>query len=102
MLVENINCVTRTGQLLAAHRTGRSPADDRNVCHLDIFLTASNFRRRVAEPVKRLSPSYVIGKTTTQKPARSIAPKIAAASGDPVPFRTTSIPVRWNRQNTAK
>jgi hypothetical protein len=42
--------VTRTGQLLAAHRAGRSATDDRNVCHLGIFLTDSpQFRRRVAQ-----------------------------------------------------
>jgi hypothetical protein len=33
MLVENIDGVTRTGQLFAAHRAGRAAADDRNVCH---------------------------------------------------------------------
>jgi hypothetical protein len=42
MLVKNIDGMTRAGQLLAAHGAGRSAADDRNFCHLDIFLTASN------------------------------------------------------------
>jgi hypothetical protein len=42
MLVKKLNRMARPGQLLAAHRAGRSAADDRNVCHLGIFLTASD------------------------------------------------------------
>jgi hypothetical protein len=36
-LVKNIDGMTSARQLLAAHRAGRSPADDRNVCHLVSF-----------------------------------------------------------------
>jgi hypothetical protein len=60
MLVKKLNRVTRPGQLLAAHRAGRSAADDRNVCHLGIFLTASDSvagsLNNIAEPAKRLGP----------------------------------------------
>src|ERR1700693_4182525 len=44
----------------------------------------------------------VTGKITRQKPARSIAPKTAAASTEPVSCRTSVIPIRWKTKNTAR
>src|SRR5258707_14422087 len=55
MLVENLHFVAGAGELLAAHSPRGSAADDRNVCHVDVSLTAPRFRARGAEPVRRLA-----------------------------------------------
>src|SRR5262249_28554720 len=50
MLVKDLNPVTRARELLATHGSGRSAADDCDVCHLDISLTAPNSARGVRNP----------------------------------------------------
>ena len=42
MLVKNIYRVARARKLFTAHRAGWSAADDRNICHVRVSLTASN------------------------------------------------------------
>ncbi len=42
VLVKNIYRVARARKLFTAHRAGWSAADDRNICHVRVSLTASN------------------------------------------------------------
>src|SRR5579863_7759843 len=107
VLIENTNRMSGARKFRAAHCARGSAADDRYVRHL-AFSDCVEVRRRVEVlpgvtsrlrcpfPCwRRQTGNQLIGKTTTLKPARSIAPKIAAASADPVLLRTTSMPVRW-------
>src|ERR1700676_523331 len=104
MLVENVYLMARARQLFAAHRTGRSATDNRNLSHGLSRETCVSLRARrlLAPPGPATEPAQVMGKITKQKPARSIAPKTAAAVAEPVLIRTTSMPRLWRILSIAK
>src|SRR4029077_7875294 len=111
VLVKNVDFVPRARKLLTAHRAGRSAADNYYLCHDRISLMASKpVRGRgtlqaaagFGNQFSSYGPHQVVGKTTRQNPAKSIAPKRAVAAGDAVTSRTTFIPHLCSRQNNPK
>src|SRR5258708_30030375 len=109
VLVKKFDRVARARELFATHCAGRSAADDCYLGHGRVSLSASN-----SDPGRGNPPCVslvtgptvwgrqVRGKITRQKPARSIAPKSAAAPAEPVSSRTMSIPFLCATLNKAR
>src|SRR6266446_6032716 len=106
VLVKNVDAVSGARQLLATHRSGWPATDDCNLCHVLISgqgphsLPAREFAGQRPFPSKE--PLQVTGNITRQNPARSIAPKTAAAIADPVCRCTRSMPSRWKMKKSAR